>query len=126
MRSRLWWAHGTREQGLGLSTNRGCAIQSWTQARPQHDRCDSATTRDGAGPGAGAEDHLEGVSEQALGDDCGHGFLHCGSVDPARFAAVRGSVLHRLCYTQGGSFRYNATAATDIYTLSLHDASSAP
>jgi hypothetical protein len=45
----------------------------------------------------------EGVSEQALGDDCGHGFLHGGSVDPARVAAVHGAVLHRLVYTQGGS-----------------------
>ena len=43
--------------------------------------------------------------QQTLGDDCGHGFLHCGSVDPARFAAVRGSVLHRLVYAEGGSRR---------------------
>ena len=35
--------------------------------------------------------------QQALGDDCGHGFLHCGSVDPARFAAVHGSVLQSTC-----------------------------
>ena len=41
--------NGAREQGLGLSTNRGCVIQSWTRACPQHERCDSGTTRDGAG-----------------------------------------------------------------------------
>src|SRR5215469_14795143 len=92
-------------QGLGLSTYRGCVVQSWTQACPQHDRCDPGTARDRAGSGAEPEDDVEGVPEQALGDDCGHGFLHCGSVDPTRFAAVRGSVLHRLGYTQGGSCR---------------------
>src|SRR5262249_21698756 len=72
-----------REQGLGLSTNRGCVIQSWTRAGAQHVRCNSATTRDGAGAGAEPEDDVEGVFKQALGDDCGRGFLHCGSVDPA-------------------------------------------
>src|SRR5262249_45767862 len=34
------------------------------------------------------EDDVAGVPEQALGDDCGHGFFHCGSVDSTRFAAV--------------------------------------
>jgi hypothetical protein len=32
-------------------------------------------------------------------------FNHCGSVDPARFAAVHRPVLHRLIYTEGGSRR---------------------
>jgi putative transposase len=35
-------------------------------------------------------------SEPALGSDRGCGFLHRGSVDPARAAAVRGAVLHRV------------------------------
>jgi hypothetical protein len=39
--------------------------------------------RDRAGTGAEPKDELEGVSEQALGTDCGRGFLHRGSMDPA-------------------------------------------
>src|SRR6516162_4932126 len=56
------------------------AVQSWARACPQHHRCDSGTTRAGAGSGAEPQDDVEGVSEQALGDDCGHGFLRwkCG------------------------------------------------
>ena len=64
-------------------------MQSRPRACPQHHRCDSGTTRDGAGTGAEPEDDLEGVSEPALGDDCGHGFFHGRSRDSARFAAVR-------------------------------------
>jgi putative transposase len=60
---------------------------------------------DGAGTGAEPEDDMEGVSEPALGDDRGYGFLHGRSVDPARVAAVHRAVLHRLVYTEGGSRR---------------------
>src|SRR6516225_4036145 len=104
-RSRLWWCEWHKRTGIGAIDESRVRYQSWTRACPQHDRCDSGTTRDGAGTGAEPEDDVEGVSKPALGDDCGHGFLHCGSVDTARLAAVRGSVLHRLGYTQGGSCR---------------------
>jgi putative transposase len=36
----------------GLSTNRGCVVQSWPRTCSQHDRGDSGTTRDGTGNGA--------------------------------------------------------------------------
>src|SRR5262249_32677609 len=90
----------------GLSTNRGCSVSSGPQPCPQHDCCDSGTTRDGAGAGAEAEDDMERVSEPAVGDDCGHGFLHGSGVDAARFTAVPRAVLHRLVYTEGGDRRH--------------------
>jgi hypothetical protein len=37
-----------------------------------------------------------------LGTDCGRGFLHRGSVDPAGAAAVHRAVLHRVVDAQGG------------------------
>src|SRR3989454_6840252 len=40
--------------------------------------------------------------EPALGTDCGRGFLHRGSVDPAGAAAVHRAVLHRVVDAQGG------------------------
>src|SRR5215469_8555786 len=106
MRSRLWSCAGRREPGLGLSTDRGRLVPSGPQAGPQYDCCDSGTTRDRARAGAEPEDDMEGVSEPALGDDRGHGFLHSGSVDPARFTAVPRPVLHRLVYAEGGDRRH--------------------
>jgi putative transposase len=41
-----------------------------------------------------SEDDLEGVSLPALGIDCSRRFLHCGSVDPKRAAAICCPILH--------------------------------
>src|SRR5260370_12670414 len=48
----------------------------------------------------------EGVSEPALGTDCGRGFLHRGSVDPAGAAAAHPAVLHRVVDAQGADRGY--------------------
>ena len=77
-------------------------------ACPQHDRADPGTAWHRAGAGAKPEDDMEGVSEPALGIDCGHGFLHRGSVDPARAAAVHRSLLHRVVYAEGGDRGHRA------------------
>ena len=52
------------------------------------------------------QDNLEGISEPALGTDCGGGLLHRRSVDPARATAVRGAVLHRVVDAKGGDCGY--------------------
>ena len=44
----------------------------------------------------------------ALGTDRGRGFLHRGSVDPARAAAIHRAVLHRVVDAQGGDCRHRA------------------
>src|SRR5262249_26122184 len=106
MRSRLWWCVWQKRTGIGAIDGSRVRCPIWATSCSQHDCCDSGTARDRAGAGAEPEDDPEGVSEPALGDDRGHGFLHRRSMDPARFTAVPRAVLHRLVYTEGGDRRH--------------------
>src|SRR5215831_11269103 len=103
MRSRLWWCEWHKRTGIGAIDESMVRYPILDTSLPaaRSQRFWNGLPRAGAEP----EDGLEGVSEQAVGDDCGHGFLHCRGVDPARFAAVHGAVLHRLVYTQGRNCR---------------------
>src|SRR5215469_15366949 len=101
-------SHGRRESGLGLPANRGCIVQSGPRACSQYDRCDFGTTRDRARTRAEAKDDMEGVSMPALGADCSYRFLHRGSVDSSRTAAVYHFVLHRPVYAEGGDRGHRA------------------
>src|SRR6516164_1303421 len=65
-------------------------------------------TRVRARAGTEKEDDLEGIPGPALGTAGGGRFLHGGGVDPKRFAAVYGSVLHRAIDPQGGDRRHRA------------------
>ena len=56
-----------------------------------------------ASAGAEPENDLEGVSDEALGTDCGCGFLHRGSVDSPGPATIRRAALHRVIDAQGGN-----------------------
>jgi hypothetical protein len=85
---------GGREPRLGLSAHPGCVLQSGPPDCAQHDCRHSEAARDRAGTGTMSEDNLEGVSLPALGIDCSRGFLHCGSVDPKRAAAICCPILH--------------------------------
>src|ERR1035441_2024210 len=97
-----------------LVISRECRSRDWGYGRiegalsnrartcPQYDNADPGTAWARARAGAEPENDVEGVSEPALGADCGHGFLHRRSVDPARAAAVYCALLHRPVYAAGG------------------------
>jgi hypothetical protein len=103
-RSRLWWCAWRKRTGIGGIGESRVHCPIWDTKCPQHDRANPGTARNRARAGEEPEDDMEGVSEPALGADCGHRLLHRGSVDRARTAAVYHSVLHRLVYAEGVEF----------------------
>jgi hypothetical protein len=99
-------SNGGREPGLGLSPHPGRIIQFGTRDCSQHNCRHSETARDRASTRTSSEDDLEGLSHSTLGNDCGRRFLHRGSVDPKRTAALHRSVLYRSVYAESGDCRH--------------------